>query len=293
MTTNTDLKGKSVVITGATSGIGFEAAMQFAQQGSFVIGIGRSVKKNQDAVEKIRNAYPEGQIEYLLADLAQQKQVQAVSGVISSVLVEHGFSNLDVLINNAGVYLERKQMTEDGIEMTFAVNHLAPFLMTHELSPLLKCSKHPRVLTVSSYSHRNTPLSLNRIANPRPYVSLLAYKRSKLCNVLFSYELNRRSEAILALAVDPGLVNTAIAEKSGHGISAWVWRRRRLKGTSADLPVKTLLYLAGEHQVDTSQSCYYRDCQPITPSRIATSEELAGELWTLSSQLTGITSSIN
>ena len=282
------MTGKTIVITGATSGIGLEAAEQFARQGAFVIGVGRSAVKNQQAVEKIRNTNPKGEVVYLLADLAHQSQVQALGRLIPSVLAEHGFSNLDILINNAGVYLEKKQKSEDGIEMTFSVNHLAPFLLTHALMPLLESSTNPRVLTLSSYSHRNTPINLKRIANPRPYFGLLAYKRSKLCNILFTYELNRRSQALLALAVDPGLVNTDIAIKGGRGISALVWRRRRLKGTSANVPVKTLLYLAGESQIDTSHSYYFRDCHAITPSRNARRIDLAKNLWTLSNRLTGI-----
>ncbi len=283
-----NLIGKTVVITGATSGIGLRAVEMFVQQGAFVIGIGRSKKKNQQASDKIHKSNPKGAAVYLLADLAHQEQVRGLGDVIPAVLAERGFSWLDVLINNAGVYLEKKHLTADGVEMTFAINQLAPFLLTHELLPLLESSKNARVMTVSSYSHRNTPINLKRIANPHPYLGLLAYKRSKLCNILFTYELNRRSKALLALAVDPGLVNTDIATKGGRGISAWVWRRRRLKGTSADVPGETLLYLAGNTQIDASHSYYFRDCKAITPSHHARSEVLARELWTLSCQLTGI-----
>lgn len=283
-----DLTGKTVVITGATSGIGLRAVELFAQQGAFVIGIGRSKKKIQQANDKILKSNPKVNAVYLFADLAHQEQVRVLGSMIPSVLSQHGFTSLDILINNAGVYLEKKQMTVDGVEMTFAVNHLAPFLMTHELYPLLQSSKNSRVLNVSSYSHRNTPINLKRIANPYPYFGLLAYKRSKLCNILFTYELNRRSKALLGLAVDPGLVNTDIATKGERGISAWVWRRRRHKGTSADVPGETLLYLAGNTQIDTSHSYYFRDCKAINPSRNAKREDLARELWTLSCHLTGI-----
>ena len=276
-----------MVITGATSGIGFKAAEQFAQQGAFVIGVGRSEKKNQQAVESIITTNPKGEAVYLLADLGHQRSVRMLGDEIQSLFKTYGITSLDVLINNAGVYLEKKHMTVEGIEMTFAVNHLAPFLLTHELYPLLARSDSPRVLTLSSYSHRNTPINLNRIFNPHPYIGLLAYKRSKLCNILFTYELNRRSNALLALAVDPGLVNTDIASKGDRGISAWVWRRRRQKGTGTDVPVKTLLYLADDHQIDTSQGYYFRDCQAIKPSNLARNKDLARNLWTLSCQLTG------
>jgi len=283
-----NLSGKSVLITGATSGIGLEAAEQFARQGAFVIGVGRSEIKNQQAKEKINNCNPKGQVVYLLADLGQQRQVRELSDLIPSVLVQYGFECLDILINNAGVYLEKKHMSEEQVEMTFAVNHLAPFLLTNKLLPFLKRSTIARVMTVSSYSHRTTPLILKRITNPCPYLGVLAYKRSKLCNVLFTYELNRRNLGVLAFAVDPGLVNTEIADKGDTGISAWVWRRRRHKGTSSAVPVKTLLHLAQQTPIDTSYSYFFRDCEAIMPSYNARRKILAKDLWELSCQLTGI-----
>lgn len=282
------IAGKAVVVTGATSGIGLTAVAQFARQGAFVIGIGRSEIKNKQAIEQILRSNPEGEVVYLRADLAGQRQVLDLCDLIPSVLDQHGYANLDVLINNAGVYLESKQITEDQVEKTFAVNHLAPFLLTYKLLPFLTRSTMGRVITVSSYSHRMTPINLKRIANPRPYIGLLAYKRSKLCNVLFSYELNRRCQDVLALAVDPGLVNTEIADKGENGISAWVWRRRRHKGTNADVPVKTLLYLAQQGQINTSSGYYFRDYKALTPSRNARREDLAKDLWELSCELTGI-----
>lgn len=277
-----------MVITGATSGIGFAAAEQFAQQGAFVIGIGRSESKNQNALEKILQTNPKGKAVFLLADLASQKQVRRLGDIITSVLHQHGYDYLDTLINNAGVYLDTKQMTQDQVEKTFAVNHLAAFLLTYKLLSWLEGSKNGQVLTMSSYSHRTTPLNLNKIANPRPYIGLLAYKRSKLSNVLFTYELNRRCKGLLALAIDPGLVNTEIGAKGGPGISAWVWRRRRKKGASADTPVRTLLFLAEQGHIDISHSYYFRDCAAIMPSRNAIRQDLAKDLWTLSCRLTGV-----
>jgi NAD(P)-dependent dehydrogenase (short-subunit alcohol dehydrogenase family) len=283
-----NLSGKSVVVTGATSGIGLQAAEEFAQQGAFVIGIGRSELKNEQATTQILRTNPKGQVVYLLADLAHQRQILELGDVIPSVLARHGYEGLNVLINNAGVYLEKKQLTDDGVEMTFAVNHLAAFLLTFELLPHLQRSTMGRVMTVSSYSHRTTPLNLKKITNPCPYIGLLAYKRSKLCNVLFTYELNRLGFGVLALAVDPGLVNTEIADKGESGISAWVWRRRRHKGTSSKVPVKTLLYLAQQTPIDTSYSYYFRDCEALMPSYNARREDLAKDLWGLSRQLTNL-----
>jgi NAD(P)-dependent dehydrogenase (short-subunit alcohol dehydrogenase family) len=278
-----------VVITGATSGIGLAASIKFAQEGAFVIGVGRSAVRCDLAKKILKESNPKSQFVYLLADLGDQDQVHALGTKIKAQLYQHGHQQLDVLINNAGVYLEKKHTTADGIEMTFAVNHLAPYLLSHELFALLKHSKRGRVLTVTSYSHRITPLILKRITSPYPYIGFLAYKRSKLCNILFTYEFNRRLQGVEAFAVDPGLVNTRIVSKGDIGLFAWFGRRRILKGTSTDVPVTTLLFLSNGDQIDTSNGYYFKGSQPQTPSKTARSKDLARDLWDLSSQLTGIT----
>lgn len=283
------LKEKTVLITGVTSGIGFHSAESLARFGANVIGVGRDESRNRKAKEKILSNIPEANIEYLLADLSSQEQIREIATDIIDLLEEQGKNALDVLINNAGIYLEKKRCTRDGIEKTFAVNHLAPFLLSCMLSPLLHNSKQARLITVSSYAHRTTPINLTEISDPRPYIGLLAYKRSKLCNVLFTYELNRRAKGnILAFAIDPGLVNTSIASKGSKGISDLFWQFRRKQGTSPDVPVKTLLYLSGSEGVDVSQGCYFKDCSPISPSKKAKNGQLARELWELSCNLTNV-----
>ena len=282
-----DLKQKTVVVTGATSGIGLAVAHQFAEAGAFVIGVGRSAERNAKAVESIRTSLPQAKVTYLLADLASQPQVRRLAEEIKKTLTESGSDRLDVLVNNAGVYMEKMVLTEDGIETTFAVNYLAAFLLTHELLDWLRRA-HGRVLTTSSYSHRTTPLCLTRITHPWPHIGLMAYKRSKLCNVLFTYELNRRYPDLTAFAVDPGLVNTGIASKSNKGIAAWVWRRRRYAGTSPDVPAKTYLFLAGEKDIDTTHGYYFKDCKAVAPSKKAQDPVLAKKLWILSSELVEI-----
>jgi retinol dehydrogenase 12 len=285
---NQILAGKSVVITGATSGIGLATAIRFIQEGAFVIGVGRSAERIDRTQKLITETNPKSRFVYLLADLGDQDQVHTLGTKIRAQLDQHGFQQLDVLINNAGVYLEKKHTTADGIEMTFAVNHLASFILTFELFALLKKSQQGRVITVTSYSHRITPLNLHRITKPYPYIGFLAYKQSKLCNVLFTYEFNRRLQGVEAFAVDPGLVNTKIVSKGDIGLFAWFGRRRILKGTSTDVPVTTLLFLSNEDQIDTSNGYYFKGCQPLKPSPNARRKDLARDLWDLSSQLTGI-----
>jgi len=285
---NGELTGRVVVVTGATSGIGLAAARAFVEKDAFVIGVGRSEDRNEKARETILGDFPNGRVEYFRADLASQAEVRELSKSITSFVAGKGFNHIDVLVNNAGGYLEKKQMTDDGIEKTFAVNHLAAFLLSNKLLPLLSSSDDGRVLTISSYSHFTTPLCLYRIVDPWPYIGLLAYKRSKLCNVLFTYELNRRSKHVTAFAVDPGLVNTSIASKGSKGISHWVWRARRKKGTPPEVPVQTILYLSSDKGIDTSRGYYFKNCTFKQPSQKAIREDLAADLWDLSCRLTGL-----
>jgi len=232
------------------------------------------------------SAFPQAKVEYLLANLESQAQATSLSKAIIDLLAQKGETHLDGLVNNAGTYLEKKQLTEDGIEKTFAVNHLAPFILTQSLLQMLMNAEHGRVIAVSSYSHYTTPLCLSRITNPWPYISLMAYKRSKLCNVLFTYALNRRYDHLEAFAVDPGLVNTSIASKGSQGISHWVWRSRRKKGTPPETPAKTILFLCAEDEINTTQGFYFKDCKPKISSRKSRREDLADDLWDLSCKLT-------
>lgn len=282
-----NLQGKTVVVTGATSGIGLAVVEKMAQAGAYVIGVGRSAARNEQARSAVLDSVPGARVTYLLADLSGQAQVRQLAVEIKDTLTKAGFGQLDVLVNNAGVYMIHKKLTEEGIEMTFAVNHLAGFLLTHELLDWLVRSGG-RVVMSSSYAHRTTPLCLSRIANPWPHIGVMAYKRSKLSNVLFAYELNRRNLGITAFAVDPGLVNTEIASKGGAGIEELVWRRKRLQGTTADVPAQTYLYLAGAQGVDTSEGYYFKDSAYFRPSRQSESERLARRLWDLSCRLTGV-----
>jgi NAD(P)-dependent dehydrogenase (short-subunit alcohol dehydrogenase family) len=282
------LTGKSAIVTGATSGIGLAVAQSLARAGAFVIGVGRSAERNEAAGKQILEEAPDAHLAYLLADLSEQTQVRQLAVDIRSLLQQEGYSALDILVNNAGVYLARKTMTSDGIEMTFAVDHLAGFLLTHDLFPLLQNSGDPRVITMSSYAHKTTWMNLKRIADPRPYFSLLAYKRAKLCNVLFTQGLNRRFPQVKALAADPGLVNTGIASKGGKGISSWVWGWHRHQGVSPNVPAEKILRLVSDPDLDVSLGAYYKEGLPHTPSRNARDEKLGNRLWTLSCKLTGV-----
>ncbi len=288
MEENNCLDGKIVLITGATAGIGLEAARTFASRDAFVIGVGRSPERCRQAQEDILASLPNSQVRYLLADLSIQGEVRRLTENVAGVIKESGHIHLDLLINNAGAYSGHFQRTQDGIEYTFAVNHLAAFLLTHELAPLLAAAPSARVLTLSSGSHRNTWLDLGYLNRPFPYIGLWAYKVTKLANVLFTLELNRRwaDTGIRAFAVDPGLVNTEIGLKGTDWLTRTVWNQRRSAGTSPDVPVRTLLHLACLE--NAPQEIYWYNSHPTHPSRQAMRPNLARKLWTLSEQMCGI-----
>jgi retinol dehydrogenase 12 len=279
------LTGKTVVVTGATSGIGLQAAITLAGQGAFVIGVGRSPQRCLQAEASIRAACPTARVHYLLADLSRMDQVRALAASVYSELKARSIPALDVLVNNAGVYSARYVRTVDGFELTLAVNHFAPFLLTHELMPLLTAAASGRIITVSSDSHYLTFLDLPRLNHPLIYIGFWAYKVSKLANVLFSQELNHRlaGTSARAFALDPGLVNTEIGLKTNDRLAALVWKLRMRQGKSPEVPVRTLLYLVTQSTLP--DAIYWRDSRPKTPSRQARRADLARQLWDLSSRL--------
>ncbi len=285
------LEDKVIVISGATSGIGYAVALELAQKGAVLIGVGRSEERCERAERALKDASPHGQIKFLLADLSAQREVRGLAAEVASWVREKGFGRVDVLVNNAGMVTNWYTATEDGYEMQFAVNHLAHFLLTHELMPLLEAAPAARVLTVSSNSHRRARIHWRDVMMRRRYNTLLAYKQSKLANVLFSAEFNRRfapATAMRAYAIDPGLVNTDIGLKGTGGVVHWVWQRRQKSGVSPEKGAETVVFVSVDPSVNGSQEVYWKDCRPESPSKYALREEEATRLWRLSERLCGI-----
>jgi len=286
-----DLAGRTMVVTGATSGIGFAALQALAGRGALVIGVGRSEARIAEAQAAILSQDPSAQISFCLADLSSQRQVRALATDLRARISATAGGALDVLVNNAGAVANWYTATEDGYELQFAVNHLAPFLLTHELLPLLKAAPAGRVVTVSSASHRHARIHWEDVMLRRNYNTLRAYQQSKLANVLFSYELNRRlgqGARLRAYAADPGLVNTGIGLKGTSGIVRWVWQWRRAGGASPEQGAATVVHLAGDPAVQGSPQVYWKNCRPLAPSGYAQREEEAARLWELSERLCGI-----
>jgi retinol dehydrogenase-12 len=281
------MTGKTVVITGASSGIGYGAAAVLLANGAAVIGVGRDRERCDLAQAKLLSNQPDGKIKFLVADLASQKWVRHLAQEIQHEIQASSSNRLDVLVNNAGLYSSKFILTEDGIELTFAVNHLAHFLLTQELLPLLLQAPIGRVVTVSSNSHTKGCINFKRINKPIIYVGLRAYEMTKLANVLFTLELRRRlgGSNMQAFAVDPGLVNTEIGMKQTGGLSYWFWNQRRTKGVGIEKPAQTILYLCAEESVQDNHEMYWRDCKPKEPSQRAKNIEKARKLWEFSEQL--------
>lgn len=230
---------KTVVVTGATSGIGMEVLRLLSREGYRVAGVSRTA----EGCERVD--VPD--VKWFVGDLMQQREVNRVADEINAWLGEVSAGKLYALINNAGCARNRYTTTEDGYEQQFALNYLAGFLLTHRLLPALLHGG--RVLMTASRSHMGIKVHWNDVMLRRRYNPLTAYKQSKLCDILFAKGLNDRysEEGLRAYAVDPGLVNTAIGDKSS-GIVKFVWSFRKPHGTDASVPAETYSLLCNAKQ---------------------------------------------
>lgn len=286
-----DLRKMHIVITGATSGIGFSTACALAKRGALVLGVGRSKEHIQQAKQQIFAENPQSRLLFFLADLSSQRQVRNLAREITHSIELNGENKLHALINNAGAVSTQFIKTEDGYELQFAVNHLAPFLLTHELLPLLQQTPESRVITVSSNTHRTMRIFWKDVMFRKGYTLLTAYMQSKLANVLFTYEFNRRlgkNSSVKAYAADPGLVNTSLGSKGTSGLVSWAWSRHSRHGASPEKIGAEIAWLAVAPEANTHVSAYWKHGQPVQPSSYAQREDVAARLWELSERLCGI-----
>jgi NAD(P)-dependent dehydrogenase (short-subunit alcohol dehydrogenase family) len=276
----------TIVITGATSGIGFETARILARQGFNVLGIGRCKVKCNQAKKNILLENPDAKISFFVADLMQQREVIRVADEIILYLDERCNGELYALINNAGCVRSWYMTTDEGYEQQFALNHLAGFLLTYKLLPALRKAKG-RIIITGSESHKGIKIRWNDVMLRRRYNPLTAYKQSKLCNVLFAKGLNDRyaGAGIRAYVVDPGLVNTDIGNKETGSLVNFIWSFRKKFGVSPEIPAKTYAFLC--EQGTAPKGLYYCLCKEKSYSRQVTSEN-ADRLFELSERLCGI-----
>lgn len=275
----------TIVVTGATSGIGLESVRLLAGKHHQILAVGHSQENCDKADENIRRDVPDAKLVWFTADLMQQREVLRVAGEIGAWLDENRGGKLFALINNAGCARSWYMTTEDGYEQQFALNYLAGFLLTHELLPYLRAAQG-RVIMTSSQSHKGIRVHWDDVMLRRSYNPLTAYKQSKLCDILFARALNDlySTAGVRAYAVDPGLVNTDIGNKTG-GIVDFVWKYRKRHGVPPSVPAETYLYLC--EQEYAPEGLYYHLCRKKRYSRQVTSEN-AARLFALSERLCGI-----
>jgi NAD(P)-dependent dehydrogenase (short-subunit alcohol dehydrogenase family) len=280
------------VVTGATSGIGLAVTRSLLRDGHAVIGIGRSPERCRSQEQSLRAAGSSaGRVCMLCADLSLQSQVAGVAGEIEDVLRGWAASGLDGLINNAATVPFWQTLTPEGFDLQWALNHLAPFLLTVKLLPLLKQAPMARVVTVSSASHYGARLYWDDIQLRRHYSALRAYGQTKLANVLFTLELDRRLRGngnVRAFAADPGLVNTELGLKSNSFIARWAWSMRRRGGMTPEESARGIVYLATEPSIQDADDLYWKHGKPKVADPYARNPEAAAQLWRLSAQMCGV-----
>ena len=273
------------LVTGATSGIGKVTAGELARRNATVVLVGRNRQKAEATVEEIRFRTGNENVEYLLADLSSQKEIRDLAEKFKA---RH--ERLDVLVNNAGAIFSEYGETVDGIERTFAVNHLNYFLLTNLLLKPLKAGAPSRVVNVASGAHQGAELDFDDLGTKQNYGFMKAYGRSKLANVMFTYELARRLEGtgVTANALHPGAVAT------NFGSNNTVWYARpvlalfRLFATTSEKGAETSVYLASSPEVKSVTGKYFTGKKPAASSKASQDRQAAERLWRLSEELTGL-----
>ncbi len=275
------LLGRNVVVTGASGGIGLETALGLARLGASVALVARDRGKGEAALAAVRDASAGGAPSLLLADLGSLAQVRRLAGELAAAL-----PRIDVLVNNAGAMHTARKESADGIELTLAVNHLAPFLLTALLLPRLRAAAPARVVTVSSEAHRIAPLDLDDLQARRGYAGMRVYGRSKLANVLFSNELARREAGtgVTSNALHPGVVATGFGRNDPGWFRVLVTLGRPFLA-SPEEGARTSIHVAAAPELERVTGRYFKDRREVAPAPFARDEAVQRRLWELSERL--------
>lgn len=279
------MKNKVVVITGATSGIGEVTALRLAQMGARIVMVGRDRARVDATLARLKQSAPGQSHSAHLGDLSSMTECKRVAAEIAA-----REARVDVLVNNAGALFGSRQVTEEGLELTFATNHVAYFILTLGLLGPLKAAGQARVVSTASRMHLGQSLDFEDLQMARSFSAVKAYGRSKLCNILFTRELARRwsGTAMTANCLHPGYVATRFGDGSGPLI-AITNRIGKLMAISPEKGAETLIYLASSPEVASVSGQYFHRCRATTPSPQARDDAAAARLWAVSEQLARMT----
>lgn len=282
---STSMIGKVCLVTGATAGIGKITATALAAQGAELVIHGRNRQKTENTANEIKAETGNDQVSYLLADFSDLDQVRNLAGGF-----QEKFDHLHVLVNNTGAFFNKRIPTSYGVEMTFLINHLAPFLLTNLLLETLQASTPARIINVSSEAHRQGVINFDDLGFEKGYFGIKAYGRSKLANLLFTYELAQslKGSGVNVNAVHPGHIATDIW-KTNFGLlgPALKWFMGRIALTPEE-GAENSIYLATSSEVETVSGKYFIKNEPTASSHSSCDEEIARRLWKLSSELTSL-----
>jgi len=281
--TNTDMSGKICLVTGANSGIGKSTALGLARRGATVVMVCRNSHKGEVARKEIQEISRNAHVDLLIADLSSQQSIRQLAQDF-----QHKYKHLHVLVNNAGSVFSRGQLSTDGIEMTFAVNHLASFLLTNLLLDTIKASAPARIVNVSSESHAYGFIDLDDLQGKRHYKLMRAYGQSKLANVLFTYALVRRLEGtgVTVNCLHPGRVATNIWTRVLPNWLHFLQIIAYLFGIPSEQGALTSIYLASSPEVEGVTGKYFDKCRAIPSVKISYDEDIQERLWQISEDLT-------
>jgi len=280
------MRGKVVVLTGGTSGIGEAAALKLAETGARLVLVARDASRAEATFKRLQKASPGAAHTSHLADLSLVSETQRVAREIAA-----SEPRIDVLINNAGLICARRQATAEGYELTFAINHMAYFVLTHGLLGPLLASAPARIVNTASEVHRGARLDFGDLQSERGYSGFGAYAKSKLANVLFTGELARRlsGKGVTANSLHPGIVASRFGlPREGQGGDPSSARFLSVHGISPEEGAETIVYLASAAESAKATGQYFNQCRAITPSKEAQDRAVAKRLWEESERLGGI-----
>ena len=273
---------KKILITGATDGVGKECAKSLAKMGHHIILVGRSREKTKLVASEIKAESNNQQIEYHISNLELMKQVNTLSEEISAQ--NH---HIDILINNAGAWFQKREETEEGLEKTFALNHLSYFLLSHRVLPLLKKSKSPRIINVASQAHRWQKINFSDLQSQKTYQGFKVYSKTKLMNIMFTYSLARAlSNKYSVSCLHPGFVASKFGHNNEHSFSLNLFKMlQKVSAISTKKGAETTIFLATKQLNHLQNGLYFSKSKPLLSSVWSYRKSDQNKLWEASVQI--------